>query len=157
MTCLVSVLVQLEDSDPLSKRPELTECHRVTLTAGASGPGLSLAKSCKLSQSSIIGSALRPALTSHLDSLTWRNAAWLKKGEGRDYCCGSLSCPRLVGRHRSPTPPAPLLKTFTACPDAPDTCLRLGGMNGGIKSPLCTGRHATLGELPWKPNLFLQV
>lgn len=52
---------------------------------------------------------------------------------------------------------APLLKTFTACPDAPDTCLRLGEMNGGIKSPFCTGRHATLGELPWKPNLFLQV
>lgn len=84
----------------------------VTLTAGVISPGLNLSKSCKLSQSSIIGSDLRPALTSHLDSLTCRNTAWLKKGEGRDYCCGSHSCPRLVGRHRSPTPPGPSSENF---------------------------------------------
>lgn len=114
LTGLVSVLVQLEDSDPLSKRPKHTQCHHVTLTAGAISPGLSLDKSCKLSQSSINGSDLRPALTSHLDSLTCRNAAWLKKGGGRDYCCGSLSCPRLVGRHRSPTPAGPSSENFNS-------------------------------------------
>lgn len=35
----------------------------------------------------------------------------------------------IAPRHRR----APLQKTFTACPDALDTCFRLGEMNEGIK------------------------